>query len=120
LFIRKEVLEFFEGDIIPCSSLKAVAEHSINLGCCIQLQNTSKHPVQQTQIYGLYHRETAEIELHPNNINKEDGFCLSKAWKPLIFFLKNCRNSLSQVDFHWTTQCHIPEDRPLITTSLRT
>jgi hypothetical protein len=95
LFIRKEVLEVIEGDIMPCSPLKVVAEHSINLGCCIQVQNTSKHPVQQNQIYGLYNLETVEIELHSNNINKENGFCLSKAWKPLICFLKNCRNPLS-------------------------
>jgi hypothetical protein len=29
------------------------------------------------------------IELHPNNIRKEDGFCLGKSWKPLICSLKN-------------------------------
>jgi hypothetical protein len=28
------------------------------------------------------------IELHPSNTKREDGFCLSKSWKPLIFFLK--------------------------------
>jgi hypothetical protein len=27
--------------------------------------------------------EATEIELYPNNMSKEDGFCLSKSWKPL-------------------------------------
>jgi hypothetical protein len=33
-------------------------------------------------------REATEIELHPYNINREGGFCLSKPWKPLIGSLK--------------------------------
>jgi hypothetical protein len=33
-------------------------------------------------------REAIEIELNPYNMNKEEGFCLSKSWKPLICTLK--------------------------------
>jgi hypothetical protein len=28
--------------------------------------------------------EAIEVNLHPNNINKEDGLILSGAWKPII------------------------------------
>jgi hypothetical protein len=33
-------------------------------------------------------KEVAEIKLHPNNMKKEDGFCLITSWKPLISTLK--------------------------------
>jgi hypothetical protein len=47
----------------------AIAEHCINLDHCIQLHNTSiltKKPRYMDRII----REGAEIELHPDNINK--------------------------------------------------
>jgi hypothetical protein len=34
-------------------------------------------------------REFTEIELHPNNMHRENGFSLSMSWKPLILPWRN-------------------------------
>jgi hypothetical protein len=65
----------------------AIAEHSIAQGHRIQFHNSSILATK-TRYMDRTVRDAIEIELHPYNISREGGFCLSKSWKPLIGSLK--------------------------------
>jgi len=73
----------------------STAEHSIKLGHRFQFHDVSilaKKPGRMKRIT----REATNFELYPDNMKKEEGFSLSKTWKPLTRTLNGRKKTISR------------------------
>jgi len=77
------------ADIVHYTQSKGISEtRPISIISCIGKKDSClARPLKTKQ----RSREAIEIEMHPNNMNRDEGFNISKSWKPLLHKLKGKR-----------------------------
>jgi hypothetical protein len=70
----------------------SLAEHSRNIGHLICIENT-KINAKMSHYGKIKVCEALEIELNASNINRDEGFKMKEAWRPVIHKIKNKDNS---------------------------
>jgi hypothetical protein len=80
---RKEHMRHFR---LGQPEKSVVAQHAIETGHIIEFNNTTR--LARTKGYmDRIVKEAIEIQIHPNNINKEGGYMLSRAWRPVLRYI---------------------------------
>ena len=75
----------------------AVAEHITDTGHSMKFNNICRLIKVQGYMDHLV-KEAIEIQLHPNNFNRDGGFMLSRTWQPLLQQVWNTYNeNLGQI-----------------------
>jgi hypothetical protein len=72
-----------------------VAEHSINIGHCIDFSNTIVLDRTSSYMDRLVEDATG-IRLNNKNLNRDGGLMFSRAWHPVINLLSNQEAGLMQ------------------------
>ena len=77
------------ADIIhECTKKYALAEHSVTSKNHICIEDAKV--IARIDHYTKRHViEAIEIKKHPKNINRDEGWKLSKSWTPIITLIKN-------------------------------